>query len=1571
MNLDEARERAARAAGLNAFISFTKERGPGPAVAVKDLIDVRGVPTTGGGVILPREPAAADAEVVTRIRAAGCGVVGKTNLFEWAYGASSRNPHFGDVRNPRDPGRSAGGSSSGSAAAVAAGLCDWAIGTDTAGSVRVPAAFCGIVGFRPSHGSVPTGNVIPLSPTLDTVGVLAPSVRVAAEALAVLAGQPAPAWARDEGAPRWRLAIPAGWITGLDEQTARVWAQVSDGLASVGLPDLVRMHELAITIQSAEATAFHRDWMRRWPDRYGPDVLARLEAGIEVRAVDYLLAREEIAGLREAVQAALDDCDALVLPATTVVAPAADAPEDRAALLRFTRPFSLTGHPAIVIPAPAAGLAVGIQLVGKIGGDLRLAEVARTLERSWGESGIGAAADVAGSLSGLSQRMGLPGSFTQGKERPDGLALPDAPVRPDPEEFRVRHDSLSRSRAFRWLGLCVAVASVMPAALPALAAGTAQAGRPTAGSARAVVANANAPAGQVLLVTGDKLEVRPTPAGGEAVGLEPGQDGDPVVILGLGGTREYVPADALPYLGRGLDPSLFDLSALLRAETDGQIPVRLSFGAARPALPGVTITRWGARSATGYLTASSAVVFGAALARQFVADHARASYGGDGMFSGGVSMALAGAPRATVLASTGPASTGSANAVPDVPDYLMHTLTVTASNLRGRPDTGDVIFVFNADDWRRFGDPIETLQAFYHGVARFSVPAGHYWAVAGFATVTRRRITAFHIVVLPQFTVRGNDSRVHLTARAATSKVTVTTPLPAVTKLIFWQVFRGGRYGTFSYVGAIAPQGGSLWINPVRTRPTAGTLRSYTTAQLFSRSGAEGPPYSYALDFAGPPGLIPAQHFDVRRSSLAAVTERVYSGVAAKSGFGSLGGYPDQLERVLFGYDDLLRVPGTATLYLTGGPSIAWFSSYGTQGDAWHTVRAGQRLTENWNNYPLHPQPYVQLLRGRLARLEFQTPSAERVGDRLWLIPTPFSDNTIGHFGDVYGYDGSYTITQDGARIGHGNPIDGIDPVRLSAGPSVVSLSLSLVRSGDPLSPATSTTWTWRSRREPRATVPASWACYGRTSFTRRCAVQPLLTLNYQVRDLALDGIVPAEPQAIHVTVGHLQLAARSAITSASASVSYDGGSTWAPATVTKVTAGNYQVTFTPPAGTDVTLRFTAADAAGGSIDETITNAYGVAAAPPGAPRAACGPAPAGDERCFAIYQPQASVNAAIARGLTGAVARPLGLTPKEIESAYRLPVGRRTHQTVAVSIAYNTPHLAQYLAHYRRYFGLPPCTVASGCLRIVNASGHASPLPRSGVATGWSLEATLDVSMISVACPHCKILVVEGKDPTTGALARTEDTAARLGAQVISNSYGEREGGRPLTYAKAYSHPGHTIVVSSGDTGFTAAMFPADLSTVTAVGGTELARAHNARGWSERVWNARFAAGGSGCSAYVKKPSWQHDPHCPGRTVADVSAVASNIPIYNRAYGGWITVSGTSVAAPLVAGIYGLAGNAATIGLGYAYAHPGALFDIVRGNNSIFFPPRLACGDDYLCVAKRGYDAPTGLGSPDGIGAF
>jgi subtilase family serine protease len=372
-----------------------------------------------------------------------------------------------------------------------------------------------------------------------------------------------------------------------------------------------------------------------------------------------------------------------------------------------------------------------------------------------------------------------------------------------------------------------------------------------------------------------------------------------------------------------------------------------------------------------------------------------------------------------------------------------------------------------------------------------------------------------------------------------------------------------------------------------------------------------------------------------------------------------------------------------------------------------------------------------------------------------------------------------------------------------------------------------------------------------------------------------------------------------------------------------------------------------------------------VAAMKPACPR----PRP-GFMQCFALYEPQTGVNRALAAGLAGPAATPTGLSPASIVSAYKLPISQGSGQTVAVVEAYSTPDLASDLATYRTEYNLPACTTASGCLKIVNQQGETAPLPHSGVPYGWDVETMLDVSMVSAACPQCKILVVEATNESDANLATAEDTAASLGAEVISNSYGQRENGKAQRYAPAYDHQGHTIVVSSGDAGYTAANFPANLSTVTAVGGTELTSAKNSRGWTEQVWNVwntGAGASGSGCSAYVPKPSWQTDPHCPGRTVADVSAVAWNIPVYDSSQGGWLSVGGTSAAAPLIAGVYALAGNATTIAPGYEYSHSRSLFDIVTGNNIA----QSSCGRDYLCRAKKGYDAPSGLGTPDGAGAF
>jgi Asp-tRNA(Asn)/Glu-tRNA(Gln) amidotransferase A subunit family amidase len=362
MELAVARKRILERADLNAFISVSSEEGKGTAVAVKDLVDVVGMVTTAGGVILPKEPAAQDAPVIKRIREEGCVIVGKANLHEFAYGVTSVNPHYGAVRNPHDVERVAGGSSGGSAVAVAAGMCDWAVGSDTGGSIRVPASFCGVVGFKPAIGSIDISGVIPLSRSLDTLGPLAADVAGAARAYSMMSGETMP----NEPGPEPRLAIPAGWVTDLDEETAKAWQLVSSGLPEVDFFNREVLHSVGLTILLVEAAVYHRRWAAEFPEKYGADVIGHIRRGLEVLAVDFDEAITALPRLRLDAMRAMEGIDALLLPATAIVAPALDAGvEVREPITRFTRPFNTTGQPVVTLPAPVRGLPVGIQVVGR------------------------------------------------------------------------------------------------------------------------------------------------------------------------------------------------------------------------------------------------------------------------------------------------------------------------------------------------------------------------------------------------------------------------------------------------------------------------------------------------------------------------------------------------------------------------------------------------------------------------------------------------------------------------------------------------------------------------------------------------------------------------------------------------------------------------------------------------------------------------------------------------------------------------------------------------------------------------------------------------------------------------------------------------------------------------------------------------------------------------------------------------------------------------------------------------------------------------------------------------------
>ena len=365
----------------------------------------------------------------------------------------------------------------------------------------------------------------------------------------------------------------------------------------------------------------------------------------------------------------------------------------------------------------------------------------------------------------------------------------------------------------------------------------------------------------------------------------------------------------------------------------------------------------------------------------------------------------------------------------------------------------------------------------------------------------------------------------------------------------------------------------------------------------------------------------------------------------------------------------------------------------------------------------------------------------------------------------------------------------------------------------------------------------------------------------------------------------------------------------------------------------------------------------GAAPAPPQPAKHATvcpGPAAAGTARCHGHVVVDDS-------GQPLATSGPAGYSPSDLRSAYKVTGSGTSSTRVAIVDAYGYPNAESDLAVYRSQFGLPPCTTSNGCFKKVNQGGIQGSYPRTD--TGWSQESALDLDMVSAMCPGCSILLVEANSSSYSDLALAVNTAAAMGAHVISNSYGGGEAGTS-TYEPYYNYAGVAVTVSSGDSGY-GVQFPASSPHVTAVGGTTLQRSSTTRGWSEAAWSGA----GSGCSSVYPKPSWQTDPGCSKRTVADVSAVAdpnTGVAVYgpaNRKRSGWLVFGGTSVGAPLIGGVYGVNGGSVTYGSN-PYQKTSALFDVTSGSNG-------SCGGSYLCTAVAGYDGPTGLGTPNGTAAF
>jgi aspartyl-tRNA(Asn)/glutamyl-tRNA(Gln) amidotransferase subunit A len=394
----EAALQAARAA--EAALAAGQPVGPlhGVPYALKDLYDTAGVRTTGGSKIFAERVPAADATVARRLAQAGAILLGKLNMVEFAYGPEGLNPHYGHARNPWDRGvhRMAGGSSSGSGVAVAAGLAPGALGSDTGGSIRIPASLCGITGLKPTYGRVSRSGVLPLAWSMDHVGPMTRSAADCALMLGAMAGyDPADASTSVLPVPDYVAAL-TGDVKGLRvgllrsfflegatpevraavEAAAKTLAAAGAVVDEVSLETMTYVPAAALAVVGVEALAYHADLLRTRGAEYDPDIARRLRVGAFVSGVHYVRAQQVRALVRDEVDRALARRDVLLAPSTPIPAPAVDerqltpgdGPSDvRSALIRFTRPFNVSGHPACALPCgfTSAGLPIGLQLVGR------------------------------------------------------------------------------------------------------------------------------------------------------------------------------------------------------------------------------------------------------------------------------------------------------------------------------------------------------------------------------------------------------------------------------------------------------------------------------------------------------------------------------------------------------------------------------------------------------------------------------------------------------------------------------------------------------------------------------------------------------------------------------------------------------------------------------------------------------------------------------------------------------------------------------------------------------------------------------------------------------------------------------------------------------------------------------------------------------------------------------------------------------------------------------------------------------------------------------------------------------
>jgi aspartyl-tRNA(Asn)/glutamyl-tRNA(Gln) amidotransferase subunit A len=366
---------------VSTFLARPPQIGDGIRLAVKDLFDTAGLRTTYGSILFADHVPEHTAEAVARLEAGGYFNVGKTNLHEFAYGITSYNPHFGDVPNPLAAGRTAGGSSSGSGAALAAGLADAALGSDSGGSIRIPAACCGVVGFKPSHGLVPLDGCRPLAPGFDHAGPMGRDVGTCTRMVAALA----PSFEQADLGSLQELEVGVAWLD-LAEPLVRDRVRGAGAL-------FARRRDVAFPFPDGIGAVFmrevaesHRGLFPEHADAYGENVRSKLERCVAVSDAEFEAASRRLQEYRERAAEAVEGVDLLVTPTLPFVAPPAirDDRETRDAVIRFTFAFNALGWPALALPCGPAehGLPASVQLASPAGGDARVLAAGALLERA-------------------------------------------------------------------------------------------------------------------------------------------------------------------------------------------------------------------------------------------------------------------------------------------------------------------------------------------------------------------------------------------------------------------------------------------------------------------------------------------------------------------------------------------------------------------------------------------------------------------------------------------------------------------------------------------------------------------------------------------------------------------------------------------------------------------------------------------------------------------------------------------------------------------------------------------------------------------------------------------------------------------------------------------------------------------------------------------------------------------------------------------------------------------------------------------------------------------------------------